>query len=227
VPPRGPGNENRTVAVGRTGTGKTVAGLWHLCNYPVDREPWVLIDFKRDKNINSIENLQEIGFDYVPSKKDDGVFIIHALPSDCKGTLKQKAPIDEYLTKLWERENIGIFVDEGYVIGECEGLELCLTQGRSKRIPMIGCTQRPVWISRFWFSEASFVQCFDLTDVRDKQTVQSFIPIDFDEELPLKKHQSFYYDVSEDELFRLNPCPDMTRIRDAFAGKLRRKLVRI
>jgi hypothetical protein len=228
--PRLPRNDDRTVLVGRTGTGKTVAGLWHLSNYSYEKPkgmPWVIIDFKRDKNINSIDNLQEIDFDYVPTDKDDGIFIIHALPADVKGSTKEASPVESYLTKLWEREHIGIFIDETYVIGDNTGLELCLTQGRSKLIPMILCTQRPVWVSRFAFSEASFIQCFALNDDRDLQTVEAFMPIDFGDEEKLGKHQSFYYDIAEDEIFRAAPVPAMPAIREIFAGKLHRKRVRI
>lgn len=228
--PRLPNKTQRLVVIGRTGTGKTVAGLWHLSNFNFEKpagDPWIIIDFKRDEHIDSIENKQEIGFDYIPSKKDDGLFVIHALPADCKATVREASRVDQFLHKIWERENIGIFIDEAYVIGECEGLELCLTQGRSKRIPMILCTQRPVWISRFAFSEASFIQCFSLNDERDKQTVEAFLPIEFDDEPKLEGHQSFYYDVSEDELVRFAPVPDMAAIREKFDAKLRRRLQRI
>lgn len=225
-----PRTDDRTVLVGRTGTGKTVAGLWHLSNYEFEKPggmPWVIIDFKRDKHINSIPNLQKIGFDYVPSFKDYGIFHIHALPADVKGTNKKASPVESYLIQLWDREDIGIFIDETYVIGDNTGLELCLTQGRSKTIPMILCTQRPVWVSRFAFSEASFIQCFSLNDDRDLATVEAFMPINFDDESKLAKYQSFYYDIAEDEIVRLAPVPDMKAIRGIFAGKLDRKRVRI
>lgn len=225
--PRLPGNSDRLVELGRTGTGKTVAGLWHLSNFDLDRRPWVAIDFKRDKHLNSIENAQYIDWDYIPHKKDDGLFIIHALPWDADGSAKQRATVDEYLIKIWERENCGLFIDEAYAIGDCDGMNLCLTQGRSKEIPMIICSQRPVWVSRFTWSEASFVQCFALTDVDDRERVGDFTAIDFDNSLPLQKHHSFYYDVSEDELFRLRPVPNMDEIRERFENKLRRKFARI
>jgi hypothetical protein len=222
-----PNNHDRTVVIGRTGTGKTVAALWHLSNYPIEREPWIAIDFKRDQHLNSIANAQEIDFDYIPGPKEDGLFIIHAIPSDAYGTNKDRSKLDQYFVKLWERENIGIFIDEGYAAGNSEGLELCLTQGRSKCIPMIICSQRPSWISRFVFSEASYIQYFPLNDARDRDTVEEFMPIEFDEEAPLEKHHSFYYDVSENEIYRFAPVPNMTAIRGVFGSKLRRKMVRI
>lgn len=230
MPIRTPNNSQRTVLVGRTGTGKTVAGLWHLSNYNHSRrgEPWVIVDFKNDDHVNSIENLQQSDFSYIPTKKDEGIFIVHPLPTDCKrGKGEEASAMEVYLRKLWEREHIGIFIDEGYVIGENDGLNLCLTQGRSKRIPMIICTQRPVWVSRFVFSEADFIQCFHLNDERDRDTIEGFTPLDSDDFETLKEHQSFYYDVSKHNLVRLNPVPDMDAIRKVFADKLARKRVRL
>ncbi len=220
-----PQNKDRIINVGRTGTGKTVAGLWHLSNFEFDSRPWVIIDFKNDEHIQDIENLQESDFSYIPTKKDDGIFVVHPTPDDCVG---KGSAMSEYFTKLWERENIGIFIDEAYVIGPNNtGMNLCLTQGRSKRIPMILNTQRPVWVSRFGFSEASFIQAFHLNDDRDKDTVSGFTPIAPDDFETLKEHQSFYYDVAKHNLVRLNPVPDMDAILEVFDGKLRKKRQRI
>jgi hypothetical protein len=215
-----PDRRSRTVVIGRTGTGKTVAALWHLSNYSLV-QPWVIFDFKNDEHIDSIENIQHIDFDYIPSKKDDGIFCLHPLPS-------QQAEVEKYLWKLWARENVGVFCDETFMMGKNnDAFDTLLTQGRSKEVPMILCTQRPVWISRFAFSEASFIQIFDLNDARDIQNIESFTPLSWDEESPLQEHESFYYDIAKDTLIRLRPVPPMKEIRKAFAEKLRPKRVRI
>lgn len=221
-----PNDQDRIVILGRTGTGKTVAGLWHLSNYDLTT-PWIVFNFKNDEHIDSIENAQHIGFDYVPSKKDAGLFVLHPLPSDAKGTSKEKSPLEQYIWKIWEREDCGIFCDEGFLVGSNEAFDACQTQGRSKRIPMITCSQRPVWISRFAFSEASYIQVFHLNDDRDRDTIEGFTPIDSDDFDTLKKYQSFYYDVANNFLTRFNPVPNMDRIRGVFAEKLPRKRMRI
>lgn len=221
-----PNNTQRTVLVGRTGTGKTVAGLWHLSNYNLDR-PWVLINFKNDEHIDSIEKAQHIDFDYIPNKKDDGLFVIHPIPMDAEGTIKEKSPLEIYLWKLWERENVGIFCDEALIVGSNNAFDACLTQGRSKHIPMIICTQRPVWITRFAFSEADFVQAFHLNDESDRERVEQFTPLDVEDFDLLGKHESFYYDISENNLVRFKPVPNMDAIRGKFDEKLRRKRIRL
>lgn len=226
--PRAPDNTNRLVEIGRTGTGKTVVGLWHLTNYPIDVEPWVILNLKGDEHIEGIPNARFLpDLSYVPGKKDRGVFVVSPSIYDLEGSLKEDSALDQYLLKLWEREKIGIFVDEGFMLGRSKPFILNLTQGRSKRIPMIVCTQKPKWITGFVFSEASFIQVFDLNDDKDIQRVEEFVPIDWDSEPPLKPHQSFYYEVATNEIVRFNPCPPMKDINKVFAEKLYRNWVAV
>jgi hypothetical protein len=192
-------------------------------------KPWIIFNFKNDEHIDSIPYTQEIGFDYIPAKRDRGVFIIRPLPSDMRRPRPgELSPLEKFFWQLWARENIGIFLDEGFMVGvNNDGFDSNLTQGRSKRIPMIICTQRPAWISRFCFSEASFIQVFDMTDDRDILTVEGFVPLDWNRETPLKDHQSWYYKVSNKQLVRFNPCPNMDETLKVFEKKLHRKWWRI
>ena len=43
-----PDDSHRHAIFGRTGTGKTVFGLWCLSQRSYDKIPWIIIDFKRD-----------------------------------------------------------------------------------------------------------------------------------------------------------------------------------
>jgi hypothetical protein len=222
-----PTDKDRTVLIGRTGTGKTVAGLWHLSNQDLEK-PWVIFNFKNDEHIDSIANVREIGYDYIPKKRDRGLFMLRPVPGDMRRiSPREPSPLETYLWKVWAREHCGIFCDEGFMVGPNDAFDTCNTQGRSKRVPMITCTQRPVWLSRFAFTEASFIQCFDLTDQRDIQTVEGFVPILWDEEKPLGDHQSFYYDVPRKALFRFNPVPPMEETLKMFDKKLHRQFVMI
>lgn len=223
-----PGDSNRIVLIGQTGTGKTVAGLWHLSNQDLEK-PWVILNFKNDEHIEAIPYIQWVGWDFVPGKKDKGLFVINVLPSDVKRPKPgARSNLEVYLWRIWARENCGVFTDECFMVGpNNDAFDACLTQGRSKRIPMINCTQRPSWISRYCFSEASYIQCFDLIDDRDIITVEGFLPIVWDEEKPLAPHQSFYFDIARRKLVRFNPCPDMKAINQVFEMKLSRKYVKI
>lgn len=64
-------------------------------------------------------------------------------------------------------------VDEGFEfkkLGLMDTLERHATQGRSKNLSLVTCTQRPVWISRFLLSEASHHVSF-WCDGRDRLTL--------------------------------------------------------
>lgn len=218
--PRLPTSKQRTTIVGRTGTGKTVAGLWHLSNYDLQNKTWVVFNFKNEEHIDSIPNARHIEIDYLPTKKDKGVFILNPTPNDSRRPKQgEQSPVEEYLWKLWHRENVGIFCDEGYMMGDNDGFNACLTQGRSKRIPMIICAQRPSWISRFVFSEADFYQVFDLNDDRDKKTIEGFTPIRYKDAPPLEDYQSYYYDVGKNKLHRFNPVPTVQEIHAIIEAK--------
>jgi hypothetical protein len=179
--------------------------------------PWVLVDFKLDDHIQSLIDMrkaQEIDSDFVPGKKDTGLYVLRPMT----GPQGDEA-VKQYLWKLHQRENVGLFCDELFMIGNSnDAFDAIQTQGRSKRIPCIGCSQRPAWISRYCFSEASFVQCFDLNDAGDKRRVQEFMPVDFDTELA--EHESWYFDIGRKALARFHPVPDMKAIREIFDRKL-------
>jgi hypothetical protein len=221
--PKLPGRSNRIVLIGRTGTGKTVCGLWHLSNQDLTY-PWVLLNFKNDEHLDSIANVEEIDLDWKPNKKSRGLYMLRPLPPDMKSTRIGPSRLETFLWRVWAHEKVGTFCDETFMVGENEAFDTLLTQGRSKKCPMIMCTQRPVWITRFAFSEASFIQCFDLNDQDDIRRVEEFMPLLWDEEKPLGPHQSWYYEIDRNMLYRMQPCPPMPEIRRAFAEKLPRKV---
>lgn len=220
--PRLPNTSQRIVELGRTGTGKTVAAVWQLSNFPLDRKPWIVIDFKTDEHINGIPGARHVDLGFIPGKKDTGIFIVHPLPSDADAPkLGEKSPIEQYIWKIWEREDCGIFCDEGYMMARNKAFEACLTQGRSKRIPMIVCSQRPSWLSRFVFSEADFFQVFHLNDARDQQTVQAFVPVTYEDQENLAEYHSLYYDVAKNKVWNFNPVPPIEEIYKTFESKLK------
>jgi hypothetical protein len=225
-----PSISDRLTLIGATGSGKTVAGLWHLSRQPIDAMPWLVIDYKGDENINTIPYAQHVA---LGAPLLNGVYIVHPM-------LRDKDELEDYLWQVWSQEDTGIMVDEGFMLSDSEAFNTILMQGRSKRIPVIVCTQRPVSVSRFVFTEASFIQVFRVIDKRDRKTIAEFTPI-FQPATALrrvarasgtreqKQHEdwmlppfySYYYDVARHKLTTLKPVDTMQKIRGTFSQKLK------
>lgn len=209
-----PSSSDRTVIIGRTGSGKTVAAVWHLSKQDFDVRPWVVVDYKGDELINAIEGAQYIGYDEIPEYP--GIYILKVLPGE-------ENELSEWFRSVWDHEGIGIYIDEGYMVGQRDKwFNACLTQGRSKSIPMIILSQRPLWMSRFAFSEASFIQLFALTDDDDLKVVRRFIKGDNKRDLTseLKPFQSWYYDVGKNSLVKFAPVPNGDVILASIASRM-------
>lgn len=211
-------NDNQRIAIlGKTGSGKTVAGLWQLSERSYDIMPWVIFDFKGDKSIAEIPYTIEIQITD-PPPSEPGLYIVRPLPDDGEA-------VDAFLMACWRKERIGLFFDEGYMIGNGKGdsraFRALLTQGRSKNIPMIILSQRPAWLSRFAFSEADFYQIFWLNDIEDRKRVQGFLPRErADLHARLPNYHSIYYDVGKDKVDLLRPVPNSDSILATFERRL-------
>jgi hypothetical protein len=206
-----PGDQDRLTIVGATGSGKTQAGMYHLSRRPLQSQIWMVYDFKNEDLINEIEGAQHVSLDTKLPERP-GLYVVHPRPG-------QEDMVDDHMYQIWSRENIGVYVDEGYMIGNrSNGFRALLTQGRSKHIPMIVLSQRPVYMDRFVFSESQFFQVFRLQHNDDITNAQKFIPYDLSERLP--RYHSYYYDVVNDKLVVMSPVPDRDAILDTFSTKL-------
>jgi hypothetical protein len=215
-----PQSDDRIAILGKTGSGKTVAGLWHLSKQDISTRRWVVIDFKGDVNINAIDKAQDIDYATDLNKLKPGLYILRVMPDE-------EEELDAWFVKVWETENIGVMVDEGFMVGQrSRGFNMCLIQGRSKHITMIVLSQRPVWMSRYVLSEASFIQAFSLNDRDDTKSVKRFVEdrdiegrtVSVLDRLP--RYHSYYYDVAEDDLRVLSPVPSVDEILEDIDAKL-------
>jgi len=208
---RGPGDQDRLAIVGATGSGKTHAALWHLSKANYDVKPWIVYDFKGDDLINSIEGAHHMAL-HEELPKRPGVYVLHP-------DIDDEDELDGHMRKIWARENMGVFIDEGYMVGKnSKGFRRLLTQGRSKHIPLITLSQRPVWMDRFVFSESGFFQVFRLQHTGDLRKVNEFIPFPLARRLP--EYHSYYYDVARNEIGVMQPAPDQDAILDTFDMRL-------
>lgn len=201
-----PDNTHRTSITGRTGSGKTQFGVWYLGEQikgPWSEMPVTMIDTKRDALIAQLP-ATEISISKKPPT-DPGLYVVRPAPD------RDDRAVEEYLDNLWLQENHGLYIDEGYMLGtRNSAFRRLLTQGRSKHIPMIYLSQRPVYMDRFAFSEADFFAMFHLAHADDVLIARKMVP-NYDRD-KLERYQAFWYDVGNDEGVILNPVPDAETI---------------
>lgn len=225
-----PDDTHRHAIFGMTGTGKTVFGLWCLSQRSYDRIPWIIVDFKRDPVIRRLPQLDEVRIDQSPPKHR-GLYVVRPEPADADEGL-----VTQFLYAIWRREGLGnsrdgtgIFIDEGYMIKpQDRALRAVLTQGRSKRIPVIALSQRPSWISPFILSESEFKTVFFLQHKADIDRVGEWLPRqdqhgEFVDPYALPQHHSYWYGVPHREFARLAPCPDEDTVIDRFDNRRYRR----
>jgi hypothetical protein len=210
-----PNDTERLAIVGRTGSGKTVAAVWHLSLRDYDKMPWIIFNFKSDALLDAIRPVTELSLTGKPPTKP-GLYIVRPMPH-------QQEELDEFLWRVWANGNTGLYFDEGYMVGNSKAFQAILTQGRSKHIPCIVLTQRPVWISRFVWSESDYYQIFAITNAQDQKTVRDFVPT-----LPrgrtLAPFHSIYHDVKANQTVLLQPVPARDTILNTFRTRLIKKV---
>jgi hypothetical protein len=220
-----PEDTHRHVIVGATGSGKTQFAQHELSYRNHHVMPWVIYNFKYDESIDGIPGARELDLGELP--QSPGIYIAHPDPDE-----DEKA-LEAHMKAIWKQGDTGVYVDEGYMVGQQNpGYRKLLTQGRSRRIPMIILTQRPAWMDRFTFSESEFIQMFRLQDREDvRKHMGRYIPrhprnappngVDLETRLP--DYHSWYYDVGHDTIHRLKPVPDIRTIHNTFAARMRQR----
>jgi hypothetical protein len=211
-----PDDGHRHAIFGMTGMGKTVNGLWHLSRRRFDQKPWIIVDFKRDLIVKQIPRLEEIGIDDAIPKRP-GLYVVRPEMQD-----ESTGPVTDFFYRVWKREHTGLFIDEGYgVHPRDKGLRAVLTQGRSKRIPVIALSQRPAWVSPFILSESEFKSIFFLQTPADIDRVQEWLPRKHSGNIrvdpsSLQPAHSYWYCMHTREFRAFGPCPDENEVLDIF-----------
>ena len=207
-----PTDDKRVVILGRTGSGKTRAGVWQFAFRSFDKMPWLIVDFKLDDLIGQIPSVRKIGVDEIP--RAPGIYTVRPLPTETD-------ELDELLWRVWNRGQTGLYLDEGLMVARSPAFQAILTQGRSKKIPVITLSQRPKEISRFTFTEANYFQIFHLVDSDDRKRVREITGLSTEKRLP--DYHSYWYDVDKDDTVIMKPVPDDETILEIIEKRLKRR----
>lgn len=214
MPKNFPTATDRTTIVGTTGSGKTIGGMWVLSGQNFHEMPWAIINYKNDEHLNNIEGVEEIGLNS-PLPNKPGIYMVRPEADDLDG-------IDSWFGRVHERENFGIFCDEVFMLGQhCRRFNTLFMQGRSKHIPMIVCTQRPVLCSPFAFSEATYFMIFNLIKKVDRERVAGDVPIPVNYRLP--EYHSYWYKVGTPAVLPLKPVPQENALLERINSRMPKK----
>lgn len=207
-----PGPEDRTLIVGRSGSGKTQAGLWHLALQDWDKRPWMVLDFKRARMIRELvephATLHAIDDLSMPSRP--GLYIVRPFEDISRSDEDENDEYNAFLAAVYAKGNIGLFIDEAYQLRRLSGLKLVFVQGRERGIPIFLLYQRPVGIAREVLTETTFVQMFRLKHSEDRKTIVQVTGDSYEPELQerLATYHSWWYDDIRDRLEELGPVDD-------------------
>lgn len=211
----GPNDSQRLVIAGRTGTGKTWDAMWNFAGRSFTRKPWVLTDGKGDPYIAKLEKLDGVKVMKVTDRppKRPGIYIIRPRPQT------DDEALNDFLWSVWDRGNTGLYFDEGYLIPKnSPSLAAICTQGRTKKIPLITLTQRPVRVNPFIFSEADFMQIKQLTRQDDIDRIAEWGLDIGGQQIP--PYHSLYYDVGKNITVPCRPVPGPDVVLPMIAAKL-------
>ena len=176
--------------------------------------PWTIIDYKRDELFDGLAHIKEIGPNEKPPTKP-GLYTMHPHP------VHDEDAVEAWLTRIWENERHGLFVDEAFMLPNRGAFEGILTQGRSKKIPVITLSQRPAWITRYAYSEADHFFVFHLNTDDDKVKVRKMIDGNAIGTLP--DYHSWYFSVKNNLLSVMLPVPPAAEIQSRIDDRTKPK----
>lgn len=207
-----PGVKDRHAIVGTTGTGKTRGALWFLSRRDYTERPWIIYNFKGEEDIDGIPYAHQTAINHIP--KTPGIFVVRPLPHETE-------EVEAQMWEIWKRGYMGVYVDEGYMIGSNNrAYRAMLTQGRSKRIPMINLSQRPVFMDKFVFTESDYWNIFELGSDDDEAKIKQYIRQKIDT-TKLAPYHSYYYDKKKKLLTTMQPVPDLPEVYKTFETRLK------
>lgn len=218
---RMPGPDEHVAISGRTGSGKTQGALDMLSYRDFHKQPWIVIDHKRDDKVGMLpaEKLS-LTPRFLP---DRGLFIVQPDIMDKENV----QDLEELLLRGLRKRNIGFHIDEGHCMPRnSQALKAVLTMGRAHHCVVNWCAQRASDISPYVWSQASIYRSFALQTPNDIKRFNDNFPHRYNSE-QLKKYWSYWYDVPEGRMFLVPPSRPLQESLDTIYSKVRTGFRRI
>ena len=182
-----------------------------------DHMPWVLLNFKDDALLNEIPGVRELeGLTLpAPRKMRSGLWMARPDVDDFEGT-------EALMAEMWRRTHMGLYIDEALPLSAPRhpALRRILTQGRSRKLPVVAGSQRPVDVDRYLFSESEFVSVMDLTDDRESDRIREMTGVQLDMSR-LPQYHSYYLDRLRKRLTIVTPVPGYSAILATFEKRMK------
>lgn len=202
-----PKDGERALIVGQTGSGKTAFAQWLIVRIP--RAPIFIYDTKIEPKFDMLPNNTVVSTVEQMNKEFENEKVDYIIVRPHDDLLGKPEELDDFLYHHYMNFHHSVcFIDELYTFHNngrgFKGLQALLSRGRSKGITTIGCTQRPVSISRLCITEAQKVYAFKLGDRQDRKRLADVIP-NFDDYPIPKNHAFYFFESGEDQAQLMRP----------------------
>lgn len=205
IPARG----ERALIAGQTGSGKTTLACWLIQR--LERYPRYILDLKIEPKFKALpDSITTDKHGVAMTALHRRISVRHVVYRPPAAMVQDPEALDRLLMEHYHTgRDMPIYVDEAYLLhisGRAgPGLVSLLTRGRSRGITTILSTQRPVWVSRFCWSESQHFYILRLSDVKDRARVSDIVPLSPDVLLP--RHEWVHWSHDQDAPVRYLPVP--------------------
>ena len=215
--PTFPTNSQHVAAAGMNGSGKTWGMLDMLSYRDMHGMAWIVIDNKADSALRQLPAEKMASNTLLLPRRG-----LHIVRPKLNGA--DRDDLESLFERIFRHGKIGIYVDEGHLLGFSPMIRNILVAGRDRKVPLMWTSQKANWIDPFVWSQSKFYRVFTLQTAKDIKAVQENWPIKF--KMPEPFH-SWYYDGTKNKVFYLAPADKLSITIERLDAMLRHEYVMI